>query len=275
MRRLKWLVAVTLLSVLTPSAFGADDDAEAREAKKRATSAISRFKSKYKSRKPDHRCNALLDLSRVEHAAVVAEMAKVLKKDRSEDVRSACVMLLGDMPTVPTEAGAALKAHAAACVKGRKEDAEILKDVAKSIGKLRYKGAHAELLWMLDHKDQWVVVEAIRAIMNTGDKLALPKLYDMAKYQGATYSWSTGSVSVDTGASGTADQEAAEAAWKAKYGGVRPRKAGPQVVKLYMRHLRECVEKLTGKKFQKLADFKAWLKEHAKEVGMKPEKPKR
>ena len=65
----------------------------------------------------------------------------------------------------------------------------------------------------------------------------------------------------------------AEAAWKAKYGHIKGRAAGPAVVKLYMRHLREAVKKLTGKEFKSSKEFKAWLDEHAEEVGLKPKKP--
>jgi HEAT repeat protein len=266
MRRttIAWLA---LLALLAGTAWGADDDEAAKAAEKRAKDAIKRHRDGLRSRNESKRCNTLLELSRTEHPLVVDEMAKVLRKDRSVEVRQACAMALGMMKGVADEAGAALRAE---LVERNEDFPKLLIAIGDSIGKLGYKGAHDGLLWMLDHQDQWVVVSAIRAIALVGDMKALPKLYDMAEYQGQTFSWSTGEVVVDTGASGDVDQRAAEAAWKAKYGHVRPKKAGPTVVKLYMRHLRETVEKLTGQKFKDLAEFKAWLEEHAEEVGLKP-----
>ena len=277
MRRWTWLWMVAVAAVIAPPASAADDDDA--QAAKRARSSVSRFKRYYRSKDPDKRCDALMELSRTQHPLIVAEMAKVLLKERNAEVRDACVQVLGNMSEYPEAAGDAIKAILVMCVaKRREEDVEVLKSMAKAIGDLRYRNAHDQLLWLLDHKDQWVVVSTLGAIAAVGDLKALPKIYDLAAYQGTGYSWSTGSVTVDTGASGTADQEAAEAAWKAKYGGVRPRRAGPTVVKLYMRHLREAVEKLTGEKFRSLAEFKAWINAHEVEVGLKPppkEKPKR
>ena len=264
-------LAAVLLAAGASWAAGEDDRA-AKEAEKRAKAAISRFKSEYRTKSESRRCDALLRLSMTQHELVVDEMGKVIKKDRSDDVRRACAMVLGEMTEVAEAAGKILKAQVT--VKRNEDLPKLLIAIGDSIGKLKYAGAHDELLWMLDHKDQWVVVSAIRAIGEVGDKKALPKLYDMAKYQGTGYSWSTGEVTVDTGAAGDADQRAAEAAWKAKYGHVRPRKAGPTVVKLYMRHLRETVEKLTGKKFENLTAFRLWLEEHAEEVGL-PKKGRR
>jgi hypothetical protein len=265
MRGCIWFwIAVVLATPLAR----ADED---RELAKRARSAIARFKREYRSKDTDRRCNALLELSRTQHPTVVAEMGKVLLKDRDAEVRDACAIVLGEMTDVPEEAGEAIRDVLDLCVaKRRDEDPEVLKSMAKSIGSLRYQGAHDQLLWLLDHKDQWVVVATLVAIGEVGDLKALPKIYDMAAYQGTGYSWSTGEVVVDTGAAGDADQKAAEAAWKAKYGHIRPKKAGPTVVKLYMRHLRETVEKLTGEKFASLAAFKAWINEHEVEVGLKP-----
>jgi hypothetical protein len=269
MRPRAWPFLLAMVAVLASGAVAKDDDEAMAE--RRAKAAVKRFKHYFKSKDVDKKCDALLVLSRTQHPLTVAEMRKVLMKDRDAEVRDACVMVLGDMTEVADEAGAAIRDLLELCVrKRRKEDPEVLKSAGASIGKLGYKGAHEGLLWLLDHNDQWVVVNAIRAIAQVGDRKALPKLYDMAVFQGTGYSWSTGEVTVDTGAAGDADQKAAEALWKKKYGHVKPRKAGPTVVKLYMRHLRECVEKLTGEKFESAAEFKAWIDAHPVECGLKP-----
>ena len=277
MRRWTWPLTLILTvvaawpAVAAPADKGADEIAEEKALLKKAKSAIAGFKRLYRSKDPDNRCNALLELMRAQHPSVVVEMGKVMRKERNAEVRTACAMVLGDMTGVREEAGAVLRDTLELCrTKKRKEDPEVLKAIGQSIGNLGYKGAHEGLLWMLDHLDQWVVVSAIVAIRKVGDLKALPKLHDMAAYQGVGFSWETGSVTVDTGASGDTDQKAAEAAWKKKYGHIRPKKAGPTVVKLYMRHLRETVEKLTGQKFKNTTEFKAWIDAHQVEVGLKP-----
>jgi hypothetical protein len=269
----KDLTTTLLLIALFMTVARAEDDVPSPEAKAAAIQAektaklrISKYKSKFKSRKVRVKCNALVELCTDPHPLIIQELAKVAKRERMPEVKDALFMLLGDMKPYVQPAGDVIKAH----IRRHEDHAEILKSMARSIGRLGYAGAHDELLWLLDHNDQGVVTEAIRALGDVKDLLAIPKLYDLAEFEGKGFSWSTGEVKVDTGAAGTADQEAAEAAWKAKYGNVRRRGAGQSVVKMWMRELRDALEKITGKKFKDMDEFKAWMEEHRKEIGLPP-----
>jgi HEAT repeat protein len=225
---------------------------------------IPKFRSTYKSSKVRTRCNALLDLSLDPHPLVIEELAKVVKKEREAEVRDALFMILGEMKPYVKEAGDVIKTH----VRGAQKQPEVLKSMARSIGRLGYTGAHDELVWLLDHADHGVVTEAIRAIGDVKDMKAVPNLHELARREGKGDSWETGEVKVDTGAAGDADQKAAEAQWNAKYGNQQRRGAGETVVKTWMRELREALEKITGKKFETLPELEAWMEEHREEIGL-------
>jgi hypothetical protein len=77
---------------------------------------------------------------------------------------------------------------------------------------------------------------------------------------------------VDTGASGTADADAAKAKWQALYGGVKPKKPPAPVIRTYMQELEKTVKKLTGEKFKNATEFRKWLVANARSLGLDPRK---
>ena len=86
---------------------------------------------------------------------------------------------------------------------------------------------------------------------------ALKILLEWFNYYPDGYSWSGGSVRVDTGAAGNKDAKAAKAKWKAKYGG-RKKKARPGA----WEKLIQSLEMITGEKFEKPEELKQWMKDN-------------
>ena len=260
-----------------------EEDAAAAEAARAAAAAeralerqakvsIEIFRRDFRTRDIGKRSRALLELSQVRHASVVDEIGKRGLADNNEEVRDLAAQLLGDMKNLPEEAGAYLKKAIA-----KNEDfPEVLISIIRSIGKLGYKGAFEELKEGAAHlnevKYQWVTVEVVRTFGALGDPACLPFLLWMAEYGGHALKWSTGSVTVDTGAAGDVDQRAAEAAWHAKYGHVKPKRPPAPVIRTYMQELEKTVKMLTGQTFENATDFRKWLEEHAKELGLDPRK---
>jgi hypothetical protein len=229
-----------------------------------AKKAASKLRKAYQNKNPKARCNALLEASLTQHELVAREIGKALRRERNPSVVEAGAMVLGDMKSVALDAGAVLKAQIRARRKQPKA-AEMLRALVRSIGKLRYTGAHDELMPLLDHAEPWVVVATIQTLGEVGDRKALPRLYKMAASTGDFY------VEATREATGTprpmADRDRQRADRKAGAG--QSRRVYAEIVKLYMRHLRDTVKKLTGEEFRSLAEFKAWLDEHPEEIGRK------
>ena len=86
---------------------------------------------------------------------------------------------------------------------------------------------------------------------------ALPIILEWFNYYPDGYSWSGGSVRVDTGAAGNKDAKAAKAKWKAKFGG-RAKKARP----LVWEKMVEALELITGEEFAKPEQLEKWMKDN-------------
>ena len=119
--------------------------------------------------------------------------------------------------------------------------------------------------------DPYLLVTVVRAVGNLEDLRALPTLLELWERHPVGYSWETGEVTVDTGAPGTADQEAAEAAWKAKYGNVQKKGKPPVMFKIYIQELCKSVGKITGEEITQASDLRKWMEaniERLKEAGV-------
>lgn len=272
---------ILALGVLIAPAL-AEDDPAAQEAarkeaarqkalKRQAKVSIDFFRKAVRSRNIDRKMMALLEMGRVKHDLVIAELGgKYALRSRSEDLREGAASLLGDMDFNPQAAGDCLKA--ALPENDDFPDIQVL--IIRSIAKLRYKDALEELKEAAAHlneeKYRWVTVEVVRTFGVLEDSRALPYLLWMAEYGGKVLKWATGSVTVDTGAAGTVDQEAAEKAWHQKYGHIKPKKPPAPLIRTYMQHLRDTVKKITGQEFEDATKFRVWLIAHAEDYGLDP-----
>lgn len=270
MKRL--LVPMVILTLLLSSPAFAEDDAENDAVARQAKVSIEIFSKEFKTRNVSKKMRAILDLSRIQHESVVDVLAKKALADRDPEVRDATAQVFGDFTSCSEQAGEYLKK---ALPKNEKFP-EVMVSIIRSIGKLKYMDAFEELKEAAKHlnetKYQFVTVEVVRTFGVLEDPKCLPFLLWMSEYGGHALSWATGSVTVDTGASGDTDQRAAEAAWKAKYGGVRAKKPPAPVIRTYMDELRKCVKKLTGQEFKTATEFRKWLVANAESLGLDPRK---
>jgi hypothetical protein len=239
---------------------------------RRAKSAITIFRKQVKHKKKTVRMKSILELASVKHDLVIDELGKKVMKHKDPDARDLAAQLLGEMKQNPTKSAEYLKEH---LMKNEKYP-EVQISIIRSIGKLGYMDALEELKEATKHlnetKYEWVTIEVVRTFGVLKDKRSLPFLLWMSEYGGKWLTWSTGSVTVDTGAAGDEDQRAAEAEYHRRYGGVKP--TGPQapVVRRYMEELAKTVKILTGQEFKNATKFRAWLEAHAKELGLDPKK---
>ncbi|MCK6481362.1 MAG: hypothetical protein HUU06_06910 [Planctomycetaceae bacterium] len=84
----------------------------------------------------------------------------------------------------------------------------------------------------------------------------LPALADLYEIYPEKDSFETGSVSVDTGAAGSADQQAAKKRWMAKFGDPDRRRARPKVHVALLQALKD----ITGEEFKHPRDLREYMK---------------
>ena len=150
-------------------------------------------------------------------------LGKVLRKDSDVTHKLIASAALGTMKEPEEAAKAAGKALLESFEKDN-FDADVTINVVESLGDLRCRDAVPALSEAaLKGGDPYVLLRIVRALGKINDRRALPALLELWERHPVGYSWETGEVNVDTGASGTSDQEAAEAQWHAQYDSVGPR----------------------------------------------------
>jgi len=229
---------------------------------------IAYFK-KYAKKTKDHTKWADLVMSVVstQHPDAAQELGKMLLRDRDLEHQMILAAALGIFDGKEEGRVAAGEVLHKALDKGKYET-EVIDSIANSIGKLKYKPAVHSLCAILKKGgDPYLLVTVVRATGNLEDLRALPTLLELWERHPVGYSWETGEVKVDTGASGTADQEAAEAAFKAKYGSSMKAKGKPAVMfKLYIQELAKAVAKITGAEVESAQELREWMEDHIEEL---------
>ena len=202
-----------------------------------------------------------------QHPLAAKELGKILMRDKDLEHQMILAAAMADF--VDKEEGRVVAGEwlHKALDKGKYET-EVIDSIVNSIGKLKYKPAVFSLCDMMKKGgDPYLMFTVVRAAGNLEDLRALPTLLGLWEKHPVGYSWETGDVSVDTGASGTADQEAAEAAWKAKYGNSMKAKGKPSVMfKLYIQELAKSVAKITGEKLGSAQALREWMEAHIDEL---------
>jgi hypothetical protein len=139
---------------------------------------------------------------------------------------------------------------------------KILTQVLITLRKLDYRRGWDETVDLMSHDDDDVVVEVFRSIGAWKELRACLDVQGFWDAYPTEGNWSTGSVSVDTGSSGTADARAAKAKWHAKYGGRRKQRARPKCVKA----LKIAVKDMTGVEMEKPAEFRTWRSDNKMKI---------
>ena len=232
-----------------------------------AKAALTKFHDTFKGKDVEAKADAIDALGRVNHPDVVAELAKLLRQ-RNLELRAAACQNLGGQRALPSLAGAAFLAT----VDAKSTDWAYLTDVIDGLKDLNCRASLPTLVKLLHHENQSVVRWSLDALGDMKDVRALDAVLDLMKElkvdEGAK--WEGGEVRVDTGASGDADQKAAEAAYAAKYGNQagKGRSAGRK-----MRALGEVlylvVKDLTGQSFLSGKAAREWVAAHGAELDAK------
>jgi HEAT repeat protein len=221
-----------------------------------AASAIEAFKKEFKGTDVDKKAGAIFALAKTQHPTVVLEVAKHLAS-KNADLKTVASMALGDLRALPGLAGQRLVASLAA----NDSDPVFLMKAVDSATLLDYRGAFPALLKLLKHKNGAVVKSALVTLGDMKDVRALDTLVDMLKGTkvDAGASWEGGSVTVDTGTPGDADQKAAEAEYHAKYDGQRGKAAAGRKMRDISEVVLLVLKDLTGQQFTKTDQVKEWI----------------
>jgi hypothetical protein len=226
-----------------------------------AKAAIARFKDEFKAKEVDEKLDAIDALAKTNHPDVVEELGRLLSH-RNAEVRSVAAQDLALQRALPTLAGRRL---ATVLDQAKTLDWTLVTDAIDAVEALGWRGSLPHLLRLFKHENPAIIRWALSAIGEMKDVRALEAVLDLMKElridEGAK--WEGGEVQVDTGAAGTADQEAAEAAYQARYGGsARKGRASAKKSRSLGQILFLVVKDLTGESFASAKDARAWMETH-------------
>ena len=237
-----------------PAAEPAVKEATAKE----AAHELKVFKQNFETEDIDIKLDALVRLGKCVHKDVTATLLKLLFKDPDSHVQAEAAKGLGyQVPFAEVIGRKVVK-----ILEDDDADPKILRELVLTIGRLDYRRCWEQIIDLIPHDDDQVVVAVFKVL---GDWKELRGLREMEEFWSAypsEGSWSTGSVTVDTGAAGSADAVAAKAKWMAKYGGRRKQRARPECVKA----LKAAVLLITGEKLEKSEELRRWRSDHKDEI---------
>ena len=231
-----------------------------------AKQAIARFDSDFRPQDIGKRMNAIHALARTKNDLVTERLGKLLGHPDFE-IRMGAAMVLDSMAHNPDKAGEILRAF---ITSGKEKEDEVMINAMLSLGRLLHVKAINDMgEVILKHGNVFVKIEGLKAYAKMKDKAALLPILDLWLVNPQGYSWEGGEVSVDTGAPGTEDQEAAEAAYAQKYGHQKRSGSPPTMLKTYIQQIVETVFQITGEKMKVPTDLMNWLVKHEAELPFK------
>jgi hypothetical protein len=226
-----------------------------------AAEALARFQEAFQAKDVEAKQNAVYNLHDVPHDLVLKELEKLLKhKDPS--VRNVAALAVGGQKHAPKRAGDLL-------MKSYQKDyasEEVLSSVLEAMSELKYMGYWPTAKAAFKDTRNVIVVGVIELIGANQDWRAFPDLVELYReIMPRRVTWSTGEVTVDTGAPDDSDQKAAEAAFNKKYGqgGSKEKakakaKANSYDLRNFSTQLRKCVKQITGQDFDNAFDLEEW-----------------
>ena len=230
-----------------------------------AAEALAEFKSAFKGKDVEAKQNAIYDLHDVPHPLVLKELAKLLR-NKDPRIRNVAALAVGGHGYDVAAAGKILMR---AFKKDYKTE-EVLGSILLAMSEVGFLGYWPDLQKGLKDERNAVVIWSLGTLGENKDYRAIPVLLEMFHVaMPKKVTWKTGEVKVDTGAAGTADADAAKAAFNAKYGagGSKAKaKARRQARAFDSRnfdtHLRKTVKAITGEDFDNDLDFEDWYVEN-------------
>ena len=232
--------------------------------------ALEQFKKDFASEDMDKRLKAVRTLGHWRHKDVLKEMKRIFLKEEDLELKAAAAEGLGCQTPFASEAGRTLT-ESLDLWKGwasredpkgddeiRNEDeARVLIAALDAVGDLGWKEGWKTLKPFIEHDHDFVAGAMMATCGKWKEYRALPTLLEWFNFYPDGYSWSGGSVKVDTGAAGGADAAAAKAKWSARYGG-RAKKARPNTLEAMLKALKD----ITGVEFEKPDQLKQWMEDN-------------
>jgi hypothetical protein len=249
------LVAAALLAVPAGAA-EIPEDVDAKELK----TAQERFEREFDTADIDFQLRAIRRYAGVQHPKIAKDLVKLLKHD-DKHVRAAVAKGLGKQLSSAKTVGPKLLK----LIDDSKDDEGLSKVTAASVGALaalHYEKADKTFKKLIHNVDDGVVASVFTAYGTWKSDAALREMLDFFKRYPDEKSFATGTVTVDTGAAGTEDAEAAKAKWKAKYGGQRGWRPRPECTQALIAALKE----ITGFGFRRPEDLEDYMKDPKKYV---------
>jgi hypothetical protein len=253
------LLSLFVLLFLAGPILAEEDEPAAKEATaKELKHELKIFKKDFDTVDIDYKLDALIRLSKCIHKDVAKLLLTAALKDPDVFVRAEAVKGLGNQTLYPGMIGRKL----APLIEKDDLDPKILTETLITLRRLDYRRPWEEIIDLMAHDDDDVVVQVFRTIGAWKELRACLEMQGFWDAYPTEGSWSTGSVSVDTGTSGSGDQRAAKAKWHAKYGGRRKQRARPKCVKA----LKEAIQEMTGDPIEKPDEFRTWRSDHKMEI---------
>ena len=251
MRRLSTLAIALGLGLMFGAPAGAADappDADAKALK----NAQERFRREFDTVDIDFKLEAIQQYAKTQHPTIAKHLVKLMKS-KDEHVRAEAAVGLGRQLSYAKKAGPKLVKFA----NEKDESPKAVRGAVLAIGKLEYKKADGDLKKLIHHVDDGVVAGVFEVYGMWKSDLAIREMLDFFTKYPDEKSFATGTVTVDTGAAGNEDQKAAQAKWKAKYGGQRNRRPRPDCTRALIAALKE----ITGYGFRRPEDLKRYIDE--------------
>jgi len=233
----------------------------------KAKEAIARFQDAFKAATVEGKQSAVYDLHDVPNDLVLKELSKLLK-NKEPKVRHVAALAVGGQSHDPKGAGELLLRT----YKGDFDTEEVVASVLQAIGELKYMGYWPEVETALKDKRTPVVLRTLDLVGNNQDWRAFPELVEMYRIAlPAGKTWGGGEeVTVDTGAEGDADAQAAEAQYNAQNPGGSGRGGGgggggssrSSMLRNLSRPIERCVKQITGQRFDNSLDLETWWAEN-------------
>lgn len=210
------------------------------------------------------------DLAATQDPAAAERIAKILDQDKSLEHQQIAADSLGDFKKTPAGREAAGKALVKALQKGGyEEDVDI--QIVDGIGKLPYVEGCLPVCEVLSKSSSpWYMVRCVRCLGNLKDLHALPTLLEILEKFPPAMKWGDtggGETKVDTGASGDADQKAAEAKYNEDHKGDHKKGKPPVMFKAYIQELKLTVHKITlDETIESAVGLRLWMEAHAEQL---------
>jgi len=236
----------------------AEEPEVAQATDKQARHELKIFKQSFDTEDIDFKLDAMIRLGKCVHKDVMKTLLTLLFKDPDPFVRAEAAKSLGyQIPFAELIGRKVTK-----ILEDKDADPKILRELVRTIGTLNYRRGWELLVDLIPHDDDQVVVAVFKVLGEWKELRALQEMEEFWSAYPSEGSWSTGSVTVDTGAAGNTDAKAAKAKWMAKYGARRKQRARPECVKA----LKAAVLQITGEAIAKSEALRQWRSDHKDEI---------